>query len=40
MSGDDYLLAMVNKYKAPEYDFLTEAIVIEPIKSKYGNGQG
>lgn len=34
MSGDDYLLAMVNKYKAPEYDFLTEAIVIEPIKSK------
>lgn len=33
MSGDDYLLAMVNKYKAPEYDYLTEVIVIEPIRS-------
>jgi len=34
MSGDDYLLGMVNKYRAPEYDFLMEAIVIEPINSK------
>lgn len=34
MSGDEYLLSMVNKYKAPEYDFITEAIVIEPIRSK------
>lgn len=34
MSGDEYLLSIVKKYKAPEYDFNTELFIIEPIKTK------
>jgi len=34
MTNDEYLKSVVGKYKAPEYDYLTEILVLNPLKEK------
>lgn len=34
MTSDEYLQSVIGKYKAPEYDYLTELMVINPLREK------
>lgn len=40
MGSDDYLVSIINKYKAPEYDSYAELFVLEPIKTIIGKWAG